>query len=473
MSNKQNMDLNNNFKNEEAKNTYDLPIKNKSIGTTIVKYNPFASGNSTDKYTNVKRVRLTTSLLHFASFYELKNSWYRIFIIIVCALIQGFLSILLIQNTGLYNFGISSVTQGLARITYVQLSLTGAKIDINLIYQLVFWLLYLFINIPLIFFSWFKIGRRFTLYTTIYLVITNLFGFALGQIPGIEDLSLFTNVNNNAVHNLLLQAYKDNPNPVVINLFNDKAFLNSLSFVPGLWEVNADVGRNVGLLCYGLLFALTSSFFYTIIFISGGSSGGSDFITQWYATKKYKSIATIIVYVNLITLLLGVLLGSYIPGSMILERFKDSGIGTGSYDTLLSGEVKPITLDELAWSVPIFFSPNIVGTLISLVLFSQIMNSLFPKYRLARVEIYTDKTMEIRNLMLNDDGHQHSLSIEDIRGGYSLDKRQVIVTISMYIDVPRLIRKIRAIDDKCLVSITSIRGIDGYIYLSEPDKKKI
>lgn len=94
------------------------------------------------------------------------------------------------------------------------------------------------------------------------------------------------------------------------------------------------------------------------------------------------------------------------------------------------------------------------------------MDSWFPRYRLARVEIYTDKIQEIRNLLINDK-NPHSLSIQDVIGGYSLNKRQIIVTILMYIEVPRLIRLIRAVDKTCLLSITTIRGIDGYVFLTE------
>lgn len=94
------------------------------------------------------------------------------------------------------------------------------------------------------------------------------------------------------------------------------------------------------------------------------------------------------------------------------------------------------------------------------------MDSWFPRYRLARVEIYTEKIQEIRNLLINDK-NPHSLSIQDVIGGYSLNKRQIIVTISMYIEVPRLIRLIRAVDKTCLLSITTIRGIDGYVFLTE------
>ncbi len=39
----------------------------------------------------------------------------------------------------------------------------------------------------------------------------------------------------------------------------------------------------------------------------------------------------------------------------------------------------------------------------------------------------------------------------------------------MYVEIPNLIRIIRKIDKDCLVSITRIRGIDGYIYLRSQD----
>ncbi len=423
-----------------------------------------------------RRAHLTTSLLKFAVFYEFRNSSYRILIIVLCALIQSFLSTLLIQNTGLYNSGISSLTQGLARITFVTLSLqNNPDVDANMVYQIVFWFLYVVVNVPLIVFSWFKIDRRFTVLATIYLVTTNVFGFALGQIPGIGNLSLFTNVKDNAVYNLLQNAYNaiNAPNAdlaalgytpeqadSIRALHDDPNFVSSLKFVPGLWEVSSDAVRAVALLCYGLVFAFTNAVFYTIVFILGGSTGGSDFISQYVATKKHRSISSIMIYVNLITLAAGVLLGSYVPGSMILERFASTGIRTGGFD-----DTTFVMLNELAWSVPVYFSPNVVGSLVSVALFSQIMDSWFPRYRLARVEIFTDKTMEIRDLMLNSE-KSHSLSIQDIIGGYSLDHKQAILTISMYIDIPQLIRTIRSVDSRCLISITSIRGIDGYIYLN-------
>lgn len=403
---------------------------------------------------NIKRARLTTAILKFANLYGPKQIWTRCLVAIIVALIQGFVSLLLIQNTGLYNFGISSITQGLARLTFVKLSLDSSTVDVNAIYQIVFWLVYVMINIPLILFSWFKVGKRFTYLTAIYLVTSNILGFALGFIPGINEISIFTNANSSQIHSLLndnlASLSKDNP------LLADPNFQRSISFIPVLWGLSSDASKAVGLLCYGLIFAFTSAFFYTILFVIGASTGGTDFISQYFAKTRHKSLGGILLYANLSTLLIGVLIGSYIPGSLVLSQFPNSLIDP------TNGE----PINSLAWSAPLYFSPNIMATLLSSVIFGILMDQWFPRYRLARVEIYTDKTMEIRSLLLND-RNPHSLSIQDITGGYSLDRKQIIVTISMYIEIPRLIRLIRTVDKNCLLSITTIRGIDGYIYLSE------
>lgn len=396
---------------------------------------------------NIKRARLTTTILKFANLYGPKQVWTRCLVAIIVALIQGFVSLLLIQNTGLYNFGVSSITQGLARLTFVKLSLDNATVDVNAIYQIVFWLVYVMVNIPLILFSWFKVGKRFTYLTAIYLVTSNILGFGLGFIPGISEISIFTNANSSQIPSLF---------PADNTLLADPNFKRSISFIPVLWGLSSDASKAVGLLCYGLIFAFTSAFFYTILFVIGASTGGTDFISQYFAKTRHKSLGGILLYANLTTLLIGVLIGSYIPGSMILSQFPDS------VKDPANGE----SIKTLAWSAPLYFSPNIMATLLSSVIFGILMDQWFPRYRLARVEIYTDKTMEIRSLLLND-RNPHSLSIQDITGGYSLDRKQIIVTISMYIEIPRLIRLIRTVDKNCLLSITTIRGIDGYIYLSE------
>lgn len=464
--------VNSDIKKEDDEIVNSFDNQNKEVSKTSLFDNQLTQNrfDILNKTNNSKRVRLTTQILRFTILYGPKKIWQKIAIIVTCALFQGFLTILLIQNTGLYNFGISSITQGLARITFVSLTFNSnnglSPTIVNLIYQLVFWVLYLIINIPLIIFSWLKVGRRFTYLTIIYLVVTNVFGFCLNMIPGIDDIAIFTNVNSSVIKNFLDMTKNldidGKHTEIVKDLLEDKNFIKCLSFIPGMWKVPNDANKSIALMCYGMLFALSSAFFYTVLFITDSSTGGTDFISQWYAKRCHKSIASIMAYVNLVTLSIGALLGSYLSGSLVLKKIPD-------FITVNGYLPKPIegvnTFKNLAWDLSIYFSPNVISILISLVLFASVTNVWFPKYRLARVEIYTSKTMEIRSMLLNDE-HPYSLSIQDIAGGYSLNKRQVVMTISMFMEIPYLIRRIRSIDEKCLISIISLHGIDGYIYLS-------
>lgn len=145
---------------------------------------------------------------------------------------------ILIQNTGIYNFGLSSITQGLARISFVHLALNQNNITLaNDAFNIVFWAAYLLLNIPLFVFSWFKIGKRFTYLTMIYVVVSNLFGLALSFIPNISRVVIFTNANDSSIYKQLITNKNVNgeqvypPNSQINNL---QGLLASLRFLPVL-----------------------------------------------------------------------------------------------------------------------------------------------------------------------------------------------------------------------------------------------
>ncbi|WVH34363.1 YitT family protein [Mycoplasmoides gallisepticum] len=122
----------------------------------------------------VTRTKLRTSLLIFVGLYGPKKMWIRIALIAVISVIQGAISLFFIRNSGLYNLGVSSITQGLARTLFVFLP---AHLPKTLIFDLTFWILYIVINIPLIIFAYFKVGKRFSILTTVYVVMANVVGF--------------------------------------------------------------------------------------------------------------------------------------------------------------------------------------------------------------------------------------------------------------------------------------------------------
>lgn len=145
---------------------------------------------------------------------------------------------ILIQNTGIYNFGLSSITQGLARISFVHLALNQNNITLaNDAFNIVFWAAYLVLNIPLFVFSWFKIGKRFTYLTMIYVVVSNLFGLALSFIPNISRVVIFTNANDSFIYKQLLTNRNVNGQPVYppnSSINNLQGLLASLRFLPVL-----------------------------------------------------------------------------------------------------------------------------------------------------------------------------------------------------------------------------------------------
>jgi uncharacterized membrane-anchored protein YitT (DUF2179 family) len=94
------------------------------------------------------------------------------------------------------------------------------------------------------------------------------------------------------------------------------------------------------------------------------------------------------------------------------------------------------------------------------VVFGILVNSFYPIKKQVRVEIYSDDYEKIRKHLF-DLHYLHSLTITSAMGGYSLKQKSIIVTVCLYIELPKLIREIRVVDEQCLITVTDISGIDG------------
>lgn len=130
--------------------------------------------------------------LKFARLYDDNRVIVRYFIAGLIGVLSGAFVQLLIKNTGLYNTGMSAIVQGLARLTNTILLLKNTDPDtVKLVYNLMFWVLYFLINIPLVILCYCKIGKLFTKLTLIFLLCNTLTGFGLSYIPGIETVLIF------------------------------------------------------------------------------------------------------------------------------------------------------------------------------------------------------------------------------------------------------------------------------------------
>jgi uncharacterized membrane-anchored protein YitT (DUF2179 family) len=57
----------------------------------------------------------------------------------------------------------------------------------------------------------------------------------------------------------------------------------------------------------------------------------------------------------------------------------------------------------------------------------------------------------------------HSMTIDKCFGAYTLKEKDVLWTICMYVEMPNLVRHIRKVDEKALVTVSIVSDVDGYM----------
>ena len=63
-----------------------------------------------------------TGSIKFAKLYDPRHKYTRYFVAVLVGLVMSFLSVVLIQSTGLYTGGFGAICQGIARLTYASLN---------------------------------------------------------------------------------------------------------------------------------------------------------------------------------------------------------------------------------------------------------------------------------------------------------------------------------------------------------------
>lgn len=378
---------------------------------------------------NYNRVKISSSMLKLSSIYGVNNKWVKLTIITIVSILSGIIGDLLLQNTGLYTVGIEAIAQGIARIASY-----FSTMDKNVIMNALFWSLIIVVNIPLLIFGWFKVGKTFTIYSSYYVVVSSLFGLAFGFIHGIHDVFIFADTNlssNNTPGN----------------------FLSDAGVQITLW--NYDTTAQLSLFVYGIVYGVIQAIFYAILFILGCSSAGLDMIIVWYAEKKYKDIGTVFTYFNILCFMFSYVIGTYVPASLSIKE-----------------HLSPSEYHTAPWEVSLFFSPNFVSTLVMSVVLGITLNKFFPKYQMCKIEILSKKVDEIRNEII-DCQKPYSLSIFTVEGGYSKLPQKSLVTNCMYMDAPNLLKIVRKQDPNALFILTIIKNIDGYMYIAAKEEENV
>lgn len=387
----------------------------------------------------------------FSVFYSRNDMKWRIIVACIVGVIMSFVSLIFVQNTGVVITGMSGIFQGIARISKVLLlknesSLGLTQANIETIYTLMFYGMYLLVNIPLIIFSYKKIGKNFTIISGILVVLSNIIPLIINLIPGMSELFIFGDTRPTEI---ILNVVNDSNGVQVFQQQNSElytmgvgvlTFKNTVSTTTnGTTVLINDGPKFISMALYILAAGLINGFAFSMIMAVGGSTGGLDFISFYFAYKKNKSIGPVLLTFNISSVFITTMLGSYIPA---------------------------IVVNAQAYSgYEYFFSQNLFTGIIYAVVLSTMISNLFPKDKVVKITVYSSKVYKIRN-HLYAKNFNHSLTINNTTGGYSLTDQKNIEIICMFIEVPKILQEIRSCDPHGLITLTRIKGIDGKLTIA-------
>ncbi len=364
----------------------------------------------------------------FAKLYLNKNVKLKYIIAILCGIAFAFLTTCFVKNTGALSYGLSSFLQGIARLCNYFVTVALGEFN-KTIYSAFFWGLLLIGNIPLFIFAWKKVGHRFAMLTLTFLIANSISGFAFDFIPGIEGWTLFGNTT--------LWCAQETSHSEWIHVLTEQYHIQILPFsVPEELAVDFHPSNYVKpllLILSTVTYAFIASFVFAVLFIVGGSTAGTDIISVYLAAEKKKNVGTFFLVLNLIMITLASAIGTFIPACLACPECR---------------------------SVEFFFNANWLGTLISMLIFTAIYKKLYPNTRRCKVEVYSNKAKQIRDLLYKNN-YVHGSSLAERIGGYKLKKQQMFITICSATELPMLINQINKVDPLSTITISKLDAVDG------------
>ncbi|TNK82207.1 YitT family protein [Mycoplasmopsis pullorum] len=397
------------------------------------------------KNTVYKRTRMSNFGLKLSNFYKAMPMWKILLITIVTAIFFGIISVFFVKNVGIYNFGFAAFGQAAARLITSSMPESIAPTVRNLIDQAIFWIAYIILSIPIFIFGYKKIGRVFTNLTVIFLVVSSMVSFLIGMIPGANQAYIIGNFDNEIIKKAL-----------------PKYQVQLSSIIPLLWS---DAGNVIALMIYSICYGYMLAWVFAIIAVIGGTAGVTGVIGEWYANTKQKSFGSISGNMNIIIIFITVALGSYLPGSLLLENAERN------FDQIANSNLSQIQIEAIKdviskkWSAELYFSPNFVATILTNIVYILVLNKLFPKFKLVRVEIFSTHYELVQTKLANDKRIVTGLTMFKAKGGFKGEHIDVITSITLFRQVPRLIKRVRAVDPDAFIAVSDVTSIDGYVYL--------
>ncbi|ASP28122.1 hypothetical protein SCORR_v1c03480 [Spiroplasma corruscae] len=346
-----------------------------------------------------------------------------------------------------------------------------------------FYFIYYFtINTPLFIFGFYKLGKKFTYTTTVYIVLQIAFDQFFQNMPFINPIEF----------NFIVNFYQLNSMP------------NALNTSIWLFIFAAIAGAILGVA-------------YSLVYRVGSSTGGLDFITIYYSNKTNKSVGSINRNVNLIILGTIIILNTLIlPVSQInsdikmsvlkglsieeannnglldqmwkfaqnvnqvspdfqmqqiLDKYSNTATASMSIDDFkylaefvskhnFDGDIP--TLLVVKMKVLFIFGPSLFASIVLVLTAGMTTNAMYPKFKVRTFMITTNMPKEINKLLV-EKGYQNDILNWDttnrINGNY-LHRSLVMVAMTV-LNWQQVEKEIFLIDPESKVTILKTKKVKG------------
>ncbi|MBZ4212828.1 DUF2179 domain-containing protein [Mycoplasma sp. U97] len=371
----------------------------------------------------INRVKVSEKLLHFSFLHTLTKFWQQAIAVVIICFLFSFFGMLLIQNTGLYGLGVDAISHGGARLAaFLVVHNGGTEQNARITFNVLFWAINFIINIPMFIFASVKINKQFALLTTLFMLFTTIFGIAISSIPGTEDWFIFGR--------LLDKEY---------NTKNDIIQITT-------WAVNYTNNTNnpVSVMFYGLLWAIIQGALAVALLIVNSSTAGFDIFVVWYSQKKFKNLGIVYIIIHIISLVFSNFIGTYIPAA----------------------------LEKDNWSIDIFFNASFASSFVLILVNGIVVDILFPKYRMVKIEIYTKKPNEIMDKIFALKDKRYAVTVANFKGGYNKETQPVLIINTMYIESKTALSIVDQVDPNAMIYMFDIHKMKGHVYMSSTVNKE-
>ncbi|VEU76882.1 YitT family protein [Mycoplasmopsis columbina] len=320
---------------------------------------------------------------------------------------------------GLLQYMLVQIT-GLYEMGVAAISQSIARLAYNLlehytyrfeVYNVIFWMLNLVANIPLFILSYKKIGKRFTLLNAIFMITVSVSGLIISDL------------------------IKDSSHLYIFGTLDEYELVK--------WT--SSKLSDFSIIFYALLWGGLQAIFVAILLIIDSSSGGFDILSVYLSHKKYKDVGGLLMMLHLFSFLFSYFIGSYLTNG----------------------------LENHEWNLQVLFGPSFVAGLLMIFFNGWILNILFPKFKMVKVEVISNKSWEIIDQLNKLKDWKFSTSVREVTGGYKKEKQNVLTTICLYIDAAKFLEVARNIDQNAFITITDLKKVDGYLYVTHAQYRRV